>query len=276
VSGSSLFTLGFAKPAPSGLVLLTFLEALLGLGLVALLISFLPTLYGAFSEREKGVALLRPLLSTPASAVAMIQRIHNGGALSAPTIWSPTSAWFAALEQSHSSFPSLCSFPPQHADESWVVTAGTMLDAAALLHSCLADGEPGRSAEFVLVLAHGIPALDRVAGAAGLPPSPHRSLAEVVQSDAVGADVAVTRDEFDVAWSAMAGFGLMLRPDPDDAWRRFTDLRACYEPAVLGLAGFADVPPAPWTSDRAFVVGRPRFFGSRPLTVRPGQINEAR
>ncbi len=49
VSGSSLFTLGFVKPDPDGLVVLTFLEALIGLGLVALLISFLPTLYAANS-----------------------------------------------------------------------------------------------------------------------------------------------------------------------------------------------------------------------------------
>jgi len=276
VSGSSLFTLGFAKPTPSGLVVLTFLEALIGLGLVALLISFLPTLYGAFSDREKGVALLRPLVSKPASAVAMIERIHNGAALSSPTVWSPASAWFADLEQSHSSFPSLCSFPPQHADESWVVTAGTVLDAAALLHSSLPEDDPARSAEFMLLLAHGIPALDRVAGAAGLPPSDHPTLAEVLQGTGSGAEVAVTRAEFDTAWATLAGLGLTLRPDPDDAWRRFTELRACYEPAVLGLAGFAHVPPAPWTSDRAYVVGRPHFFGSRPLTVRPGTGPAAR
>ena len=39
-----------------GLVVLTFLEALIGLGLVALLISFLPTLYSAYSDREQGSA----------------------------------------------------------------------------------------------------------------------------------------------------------------------------------------------------------------------------
>jgi hypothetical protein len=270
VSGSSLFTLGFAKPAPSGLVVLTFLEALIGLGLVALLISFLPTLYGAFSDREKGVARLRPLLSSPASAVGMIQRIHSGGALSSSTVWAPASEWFAELEQSHSSFPSLCSFPPQRPDESWVVTAGTVLDAAALLHSSLADGDPARSAEFVLVLAHGIPALDRVAAAAGLPPSEHRPLVEALRGSPSGAEVAVTREEFDQAYTAMVSFGLDLRPDADEAWRRFTELRACYETSLLGLAGFAHVPPAPRTSDRAYVVGRPHFFGSRPITVRPG------
>jgi hypothetical protein len=250
-------------------VVLTFLEALIGLGLVALLISFLPTLYGAFSEREKGVALLRPLVSKPASAVSLIERLQGGGALGSPTIWSAASAWFASLEQTHAAFPSLCSFPPQHADESWVVTAGTVLDAAALLHGSLADGDPAHSAEFTLVLAHGIPALDRVAGAAGLPPAPHRDLVEVLRGTGPGAEVTVRREEFDVAFDALASLGLNLR-DPDDAWRRFTDLRACYEHPLLGLAGFTHAPPAPWTSDRGYVVGRPHFFGSRPITAVPG------
>ena len=43
--------------------------------------------------------------------------------------------------------------------------------------------------------------------------------------------------------------------------------RATYEDALLGLAGLTHAPSATWTADRAYTVGRPRFFGHRPLTV---------
>ncbi len=48
---------------------LTFVEATIGLGLVALLISYLPTIYAAHHQREKGISVLRPFAGTPPSPV---------------------------------------------------------------------------------------------------------------------------------------------------------------------------------------------------------------
>jgi len=54
MSGSSLFTLGFVRP-PRGSgewgYVIAFVEAGIGLFILALLISYLPTIYGAFSRR---------------------------------------------------------------------------------------------------------------------------------------------------------------------------------------------------------------------------------
>ncbi|HEY8437861.1 MAG TPA: hypothetical protein VIK65_04530, partial [Candidatus Limnocylindrales bacterium] len=58
VSGSSLLTLGFERPTIAGGELLAFSEAAIGLALVALLVSYLPTIYAAFSRRELLVNLL--------------------------------------------------------------------------------------------------------------------------------------------------------------------------------------------------------------------------
>ena len=52
ISGSSLLTLGFATVDTVSQRILVFLEATIGLGIVALLITFLPSLYQAFSRRE--------------------------------------------------------------------------------------------------------------------------------------------------------------------------------------------------------------------------------
>jgi len=267
VSGSSLFTLGFVKPEGGGLIALTFLEALIGLGLVALLISFLPTLYSAYSEREKGVGLLRPLMGVPPSAIELIRRTKSARALTSVSVWGPVSAWFASLEQSHTAFPSLCSFPAQVEDHSWVVSAGVVLDSAALLVSCLPEGDIDHVPEFMMVLAHGTSAISRVAAAAGLPVEQARPLADVVAQDASEVDIAVSRAEFDDAVAAMRESDVELRTDLDAAWNMFRLIRDSYEDAVLGLAGLTHAPPAPWTSDRSFTVGRPHFFGSRPLTI---------
>ncbi len=267
VSGSSLFTLGFLKPDQNGLVLLTFLEALIGLGLVALLISFLPTLYSAYSEREQGVGLMEPLFGIDPSAIALIRRTHAGRAMASTTIWGPVSSWFASLEQSHTAFPSLSSFPPQVAERSWVVSAGTVLDATSLLASLLSVDEVDRSPEYSLVVAHGTSAVNRVAVAAGLPVEPFVSVADALTDPTDIATITIRRDEFDEAVEEMRSAGLHVRPDVDEGWRTFTLLRVGYEDAILGLAGLTHAPAARWTSDRSYTVGRPHFFGHRPLSV---------
>ena len=56
-----------------------FVEAALGLGLLAMLISYLPTIYGSFSRREVSVSQLAVRAGTPPSAPEMIIRAHRTG-----------------------------------------------------------------------------------------------------------------------------------------------------------------------------------------------------
>lgn len=283
VSGSSLFTLGFAKPDGAGLTWLTFVEATIGLGLVALLISFLPTLYAAYSDRERGVGLLEPLVGTPPSAVELLRRLHFAEAVDGSTIWGPASQWFVAIAQSHTAFPALCSFPSQQPGLSWVVTAGTVLDAAALRLSVYEgsattlDGEPNGAARHVaapvLVLAHGIPALTRVARSAGLDVPEPAGLVDLIGfSDRELPAISVTREEYDAALAALRIDGVIGEVDGERGWRRFAWLRSGYDEAVVGLAGYTRAPSAPWTADRALSVGRPRFFSRKPLATHERDI----
>lgn len=77
VSGSSLLTLGFAPVDTLGERILAFSEATLGLGIVALLITFLPSIYAAFSRRETEVALLETRAGSPPSAVEFLVRFQR-------------------------------------------------------------------------------------------------------------------------------------------------------------------------------------------------------
>ncbi len=74
--GSSLFTLGFVPPTDVPTHVAAFVEAMLGLGLVALLISYLPTIYSSFQRRELLVARLATRAGDPPSPVQMILRHH--------------------------------------------------------------------------------------------------------------------------------------------------------------------------------------------------------
>jgi len=58
VSGSSLLTLGFFRPTVDYGDIVSFVEAALGLGIIALMISYLPTFYSAFNRREALVGML--------------------------------------------------------------------------------------------------------------------------------------------------------------------------------------------------------------------------
>ena len=74
MSGSALFTLGTTRPTNLASNALVFTEAAIGLFLLALLITFLPSIYTAFSRRELGVTALAVRAGEPPSGVEMMQR----------------------------------------------------------------------------------------------------------------------------------------------------------------------------------------------------------
>jgi hypothetical protein len=271
-SGSSLTTLGFSEPDTTSRIWLAFIEATIGLGLVALLISYLPTILAAYSAREKGVVRIRPIAGSPPSSVDLLVTLHQIGALERQDFWLNQSDWILDLEQTHSTFPMLSYFPETHRGHSWVATAGTLLDAAALIVSASPrnDGEHFSDLEKgpTMVLVYGMPAFIRVARSAGIPlPEPTRFEDVRPHLGEPPPPIAISQEEYRRART-------MLDPilgddalSADEAWPRFAWMRAAYEPALRALAGLTKASPAPWTTDRPAVVGRPRFLRRRPLSV---------
>src|SRR5205085_3465347 len=134
--GSALFTLGTAEVHGVDPSLATYAEAGLGLGLLALLIAYLPTMYGTFQRRELVVTLLDVRANTPPTAERMIERyyvIHGLDQLA--TLWPQWEQWFADIEESHTSFGAMAFFRSPRSDRSWITAAGAVLDAASLVAS---------------------------------------------------------------------------------------------------------------------------------------------
>jgi hypothetical protein len=254
-SGSALLTLGFERPDSMPTTFLAFSEAVIGLTLVALLITYLPSLYSAFSTRESEVALLEVRAGSPPTGVAMIERfarINWVGGLS--SVWGRWERWFVDVEESHTSFPALVFFRSPQPDQSWVTAAGAVLDAAALHASCLEEHDP----DALLCMRAGYIALRRIAGFFGIP---------INQDPNPDDPISVTRDEFDEAYDRLAAAGVTLRPDRDQAWRDFNGWRVNYDQVLLALASLTMAPYAPWSSDRSSAF-RPRALRGRNFSGR--------
>jgi len=272
ISGSSVTTLGFAAPEGSVRTWITFVEAIIGLGLVALLISYLPTIYAAHHDREKGITTLRPFTGTPPGGVMLLTTLTGYDALDNPDLWQSASQWLIELAQTHSSFPALCYFPENSDVNSWVASVGALLDTGALLLSGTPldlSGDTDRAHQGpMLVLAHGVPSLVEIGRAAGLPiDAPVPLIHLLPDTSHPPPEISVTREEFEAALDRLGHIVPVAPGDRDAAWHRFAWVRSSYDRAVRGLAGLTQATPAPWTTDRPARVGRPRLVTKRPLRV---------
>ena len=254
ISGSSLFTLGFALKSDSPSLVLTFIEAGLGLMILALLITYLPSLYAAFSRREAAVSKLEVRAGSPPSGVEMIVRARVLGRLDRLTdVWEAWEDWFVDIEETHTSFPALNFFRSPQPDHSWVTSGGAVLDGAALAASTIDQRRP---LEAELCIRAGYIALRRISDFFGIPYDP-----DPAPSD----PISISRKEFDEAYERLSEVDVPLK-DREEAWRDFAGWRVNYDAALLALSTLTLAPEAPWSSDR-----RPSSVPRPPLFLRRGK-----
>lgn len=246
ISGSSLYTLGFftvdSLPANNAVFVATvleFSEATIGLGLFAIVISYLPTMYTAFATRETLVTLLEIRADSPPSAVQLIIRAYRIRGLESLTeLWTSWEVWFAQIEESHTSLFALNLFRSPQPDRSWITAAGAVMDAAALMHAAV---DVPRTAESQLCLRAGYVALRHIADFFRIP----------YNADADYRDyISISRDEFEDVLDQLASAGVPIKSDRDLAWKDFSGWRVNYDTVLLALCELVMAPYAPWSSDR--------------------------
>ncbi len=239
-SGSSLFTLGFIRPQGTGRVILSFAEAGIGLGLVSLMISYLPTIYGAFSRREALVGLLEVRAGLPPSPAALLVRYARIGWLDRldDDVFEKWEMWFMDVEESHTSQPSLVFFRSPHPERSWITAAGCVLDTAAITRSTL---DLPHDARTDVMLRTGFFALRRIADYFGMTYDP---------DPAPDAPISISLREFDLLCVELRAMDIPLKADLDQAWRDFAGWRVNYDSVLIQLCGLVMAPPAKWSSDR--------------------------
>ena len=177
---------------------------------------------------------------SPPSAEEFLIRVHRIRGLDYfATQWEEWENWFVEIEESHTSQPSLPFFRSTRTHSSWITSAGTVMDTAALMVSSL-DVPPSPQAQ--ITMRSGFLALRAISTSFRLPYDP---------DPAPGDPISIDRAEYDQLMDRLVDAGLPVKQDLDQAWRDFAGWRVNYDRVLVTLAGFLVVPYAPWSSDRS-------------------------
>ena len=236
LSGSSMLTLGF--DSPHGLVrqLAAFAAAAVGLALLALVIAYLPTLYGTFSRREQLITKLTVRAGAPSSGPALLSSTWELGRFEQlEEVWEPWEDWFIDLGESHTSYPQLIFFRSPRANNHWVLASEAVLDGCALL---LTACDVPRASRSQLCLHAGLHALRSIADFLSIPHRPPEP----------GAEIDLSEEKFNEAFSHLQSIGVPMREDRHAAWVAFRAQRAHYEHLLAVLGRMTDAPRSDWSS----------------------------
>ncbi len=239
-AGTSLLTIGYgdivAVQWPARAVSIAAGAA--GLATVAIVLTFLFSLFASFQRREVFVVMLDARCSAPPSGVALLETYGRLDLQSdLPRFFEQAQTWCAEVLDTHLAYPVLCYFRSSHVDVSWFAALGAMLDAAALILSSVEGVPKGQAAIMHDVGSHLTHDLAKYFGLLG------------------GEDVLVERVEFDTARLRLVAAGYSLA-DEEQAWPAFQRLRAEYASSLNNMARYWAITPTQWIGDRSPIGAR--------------------
>ena len=233
-AGTSVLTLGFGEIVAEGALsrLVVLVAAVTGLGVVALVITFMFSLYASFQRREVLVVTLSARAKSPPSAVTLLEthaRLDLLGDL--PELFREWERWGAEVLDSHVAYPLLGYFRSSHDNISWISALGAVLDSAALVVTTI-RGVPRGQAEIVLrVGAHLV-----------------EDISNYIRQPGDGSGVA--REDFATVHARLAAAGFDLEP-LDRSWRTFERVRRTYAGRLDALAAYWATPAPSWGGHKA-------------------------
>jgi Ion channel len=232
LSATTFFTLGLGDAVPR-VPLARFLlvvEAGLGYGFLAVIVGYLPFIYGSFSRREVNISLLDARAGTPPTAGELLRRYsYLEGQKALRDLLREWESWCAELMESHLSYPVLAYFRSQHDNQSWIASLTAILDACALIKTGI-DGACERQADLTFAIArHAVVDLSQVFDTSPRPPATDRLSS---------ADLRQIRDTL-----AVLGMKLHVGEEVD---AHLLKLRTMYEPFVYSLAVHLSLTLPPW------------------------------
>ncbi len=233
-AGTSLLTLGFgdfvATAWPARVV--TLMAAASGLGIVALSITYLFSLFASFQRREILVVSLSARAGAPASSIVLLETYAELGIVGdLPVLFAEWERWSAEVLDSHVAYPILAFFRSSHDNVSWVNALGAVLDAAVLVLTTVKNVPRAQAELTKRVGAHFV-----------------EDLSNLLDLREQGA--GLTQEDFDVAYEMLGQAGYELAPR-EEAWRLFQQKRATYSARLEALARYWAVPATRWIGEKA-------------------------
>jgi len=227
-SGVTFLTLGYGDVVPiHGLGrFLAVIEAGLGFGFLALIVSYVPVLYNAFSRREVQMLLLDSRAGSEPMGSELLQRHADSVCMSSLTpILKDWERFGAELLESYLSYPLLAYYRSQHDNQSWLKSLTAVMDACALIEAGFQDSPPW--ADELRFQARATFAMGR-----------HVVVDLAYILDAPPEEGPLTRlspGQLKHIRGKLAGAGVPLR-DSAAADKHLEDIRQIYEPYVIGMA----------------------------------------
>jgi Ion channel len=239
LSGTTLFTLGIGDVVPHTATerFLVVFESGLGLGFLALVLSYLPVIYQAFSRREVNIVLLDARAGSPPTAAELLRR-HSGphGADELEVLLHDWERSAAEILESHISYPAVCYFRSQHNNESWIAALTTILDSCALLIASVENACARQARLTFAICRHTTVDLAQLFRAA--PRNAHLD--------------RLPPEELQRMRTMLATAGFTLRED-EASTKKLKELRELYEPYLQGLSEFLFMEIPPWILSRDVV-----------------------
>ncbi|MDQ6879685.1 MAG: potassium channel family protein [Candidatus Dormibacteraeota bacterium] len=238
-SASTLLPLSYGDILPVGALarVVTLAESGTGVGLIALVISLLFSLYGSFQRREELVVTLDAMAGAPPAGLQILETVARQRMPDELRItFDDWRKWSAAVLESHLAYPILVYFRSSHDNEAWLNSFGAVMDAATLLMSTVVSE-------------------DQTEGHARLMFKVGNHLVEDLawyfrfKNDEVP---IVERSEFDDARERLIKAGYKCR-EADPAWSEFATLRSMYASPLNQLARRLAIMPATWIGDRSYL-----------------------
>ena len=232
LSGTTFFTLGLGDVTPGDATakVLTVIESGLGFAFLAIIISYLPVIYQAFSRREISISMLDARAGSPPGAGELLRRNPiDADPDGLSRLLGEWERWSAEILESHLSYPVLAYYRSQHGNQSWLAALATVLDTSALVMvGC--EGPCARQARFTFAMArHAVVDLAQVFSARR-----PRSLALRISET----DLARLAHELGAAGA---------RFETAEARARFVELRMMYEPYLTALSEHLVLPVPGWS-----------------------------
>jgi hypothetical protein len=223
-------------PAALGARVTILLESATGVGIAALVITLLFSLYAAFQAREELVVTLDAVAGAPPSGVQLLETTAERGLRAELTkTFIDWREWSAAVLESHLAYPILLYFRSSHDNEAWLNSFGAVMDAATLVISSVDEDEEGSARLMFTVGNHLVEDLAWYFGLAG-----------------GSTDALVERDDFNEAYARLKAAGYRCRAE-ETAWKVFSKIRSRYGSRLALMGERLAIVPAHWIGDREYV-----------------------
>lgn len=240
ISASTLVPLAYGDFVPEGGAarLVIIAESATGVGLAALAITLLFSLYESFRAREELVVSLDALAGAPPSGVQILETVaEHGMGSELEETFDDWRKWTAMVLESHLAYPLLVYFRSSHDNEAWINSFGAVMDAAILTISTVDHDSEGPARLMFTVGNHLVEDMSWVFHLKG--------------SD----DPIVEHSEYQLAVERLKKAGYRVR-DLEKGWKQFVELRSRYATALNLMANWLVVPPAQWIGDRSYLPHR--------------------